>query len=63
MRSGDRVLVRDSDVGNLFELLLVISVTTILINRAFLALTGYPKIAFGSFHIAHMLWGGLLMLV
>lgn len=63
MRSDKRGLVRDSDAGDMLELLLVISVATILINRAFLALTGYPKIAFGSFHIAHMLWGGLLMLV
>ncbi len=63
MRSDKKGLVRDSDAGDLFELLLVISVATILINRAFLALTGYPKIAFGSLHIAHMLWGGLLMLV
>ena len=63
MRSDNKSLVRDSDAGDLLELLLVISVATILINRAFLALTGYPQIAFGSFHIAHMLWGGLLMLV
>jgi len=63
MRSDNRDLIRDSDAGDMLELLLVISVATILINRAFLALTGYPQIAFGSFHIAHMLWGGLLMLV
>ena len=63
MRSNKKGLVRDSDAGDMLELLLVISVATILINRAFLALTGYPQIAFGSFHIAHMLWGGFLMLV
>jgi len=63
MRSDRKGLVRDSDAADMLELLLVISVATILINRAFLALTGYPQIAFGSFHIAHMLWGGLLMLV
>ncbi len=55
--------VRDTDTGDLLEILLVMSVVTILINRAFLAMTHYPKIAFGSLHIAHMLWGGLLMLV
>ena len=55
--------VRDTDTGDLLEILLVMSVVTILINRAFLAMTHYPKIAFGSMHIAHMLWGGLLMLV
>lgn len=54
--------MRDTDTGNLLELLMVMAVVTILINRAFLAMTHYPKIAFGSLHIAHMLWGGLLML-
>lgn len=63
MRSDKNGLVRDTDAGDMLELLLVIAVATILINRVFLALTGYPQIAFGSFHIAHMLWGGLLMLI
>ncbi len=39
MRSDRKGLVRDSDAGDMLELLLVISVATILINRAFLALT------------------------
>ncbi len=56
-------LIRDSDAPEHMELLLVVAVATILINRAFLSMTGYPRIAFGHFHIAHMLWGGLLMLV
>jgi hypothetical protein len=55
--------VRDTDAGELLEFLFVMAVVTILINRVFLAMTHYPKIAFGSMHIAHMLWGGLLMLV
>jgi hypothetical protein len=63
MASKNRVLSRDTDAAGMLELLLVIAVATILINRAFLALTGYPRIEFGSFHIAHMLWGGLLMLI
>ena len=58
MKSKNNGLIRDTDSGDMLELLFVISVTTILINRAFLALTGYPRIAFGSLHIAHMLWGG-----
>lgn len=60
--SNSTLPVRDTDTGDLLELLLVMAVVTILINRAFLAMTHYPKIAFGSLHIAHMLWGGLLML-
>jgi len=60
---GGGGLVRDTDTGDLLELLLVMSVATILINRAFLAATRYPRIAFGALHVSHMLWGGLLMLI
>ncbi len=63
MRRRQSPLVRDTDTGNLLELLMVIAVVTILVNRAFLAATGYPQIAPGDLHIAHMLWGGFLMLV
>ena len=31
--------VRDADTGNLLELIMVMAVVTILINRAFLAMT------------------------
>ncbi|MFC9788827.1 hypothetical protein [Rhodococcus sp. NPDC127528] len=47
---------------NRFELFLVAAVTTVLITRVFLAATGYPQIGgSGGLHIAHVLWGGLLM--
>ncbi|QLQ35432.1 hypothetical protein [Micromonospora robiginosa] len=36
---------------------------TILVTRAFLHLTGYPQVGSGGLHIAHVLWGGLGMLV
>lgn len=36
---------------------------TIIATRSFLELTGYPQIASGDFHIAHVLWGGLLLFV
>jgi hypothetical protein len=32
-------------------------------TRWYLDLTGYPKIGGGGLHVAHMLWGGLLLLV
>ncbi|MFO7949920.1 MAG: hypothetical protein R6U36_06085 [Candidatus Fermentibacteraceae bacterium] len=54
--------MRDQDTGNLLELLLIMAVAAILVSRAFLALTGYPQLSPGQLHIAHMLWGGLLML-
>ncbi|MCK5130895.1 MAG: hypothetical protein KAR40_01935 [Candidatus Sabulitectum sp.] len=61
MRKRQSPLVRDTDTGSLLELLMVIAVVTILVNRAFLAAAGYPQISPGNLHIAHMLWGGFLM--
>ncbi len=55
-------LIRDQDTGSLLELLMVTAIVTIVVNRAFLAATGYPQISPGQLHIAHMLWGGLFML-
>lgn len=40
----------------------IAAVTAIVGIRAFLELTGYPQLGGGGLHIAHMLWGGLLML-
>ncbi|MCC7358492.1 MAG: hypothetical protein IT317_03395 [Anaerolineales bacterium] len=36
---------------------------SVTVTRLFLALTGYPQIAGGDFHIAHALWGGLLLYI
>ncbi|MGO1317656.1 MAG: hypothetical protein ACTMIR_11565 [Cellulomonadaceae bacterium] len=43
---------------------LVAAVATVLFTRAYLAATGYPQIGGNSeLHLAHVLWGGLLMAV
>ena len=44
----------------LFTLSFILSVFSI---RIFLELTGYPQLGGGTLHIAHMLWGGLAMLI
>jgi hypothetical protein len=54
---------RNVDAGSHFELFLVSAVAAILVIRLYLELTGYPRIGGQGLHIAHMLWGGLLMLV
>ncbi len=36
---------------------------TVVAVRSYLELTGYPQIGNDTFHIAHALWGGLLLLV
>jgi hypothetical protein len=55
--------VRNVDSGSLLELFLVYAVAAILGIRIYLELTGYPQVGGDGLHIAHMLWGGLLMLI
>ena len=62
MRLWPEDAVRDSEGADTLELLLVAAVVALLSIRGFLALTGYPQLGGGGLHIAHMLWGGLLML-
>ena len=45
------------------ELFLLSAVSSLLLVRFYLFLADYPQIAPGGLHIAHMLWGGALMLV
>ncbi len=55
--------VRDAEGADRFELFVVCAVISITVTRLFLALTGFPQIGGGGLHFAHLLWGGLLMLV
>lgn len=55
-------LIRDVDAAQNLEILLVSAIVTIFVTRIYLHLTGFPQIGGGTLHIAHMLWGGLLML-
>lgn len=63
MQLWPRKAVRDSDGADMLEAFLVAGVVALLTIRAFLALTGYPQLGGENLHIAHMLWGGLLMLM
>ncbi len=38
-------------------------IATVSVVRSFLALTGYPQIGSGTLHIAHVLWGGLILYI
>ena len=57
------VLVRNTDLGSLQETFLVTGVTTVLIIRTQLWLTNYPQLGGHGLHIAHLLWGGLFMVI
>ncbi len=53
---------RAIEAGNYLEILFISAVVTILVIRFFLYLARYPQLGGSGLHIAHMLWGGLLML-
>jgi hypothetical protein len=53
---------RNADGPLLLESFFIAAVVSFLGVRGFLAVTGYPRVGSGGIHIAHMLWGGLLML-
>ena len=59
---GGRPLTTVTDGAAYLQLLALSGVGTVLIVRAFLGLAGYPQVGGASLHIAHVLWGGLLML-
>ena len=57
-----RHFLRDFRAGANLDLFLVSAVSSVLLIRAYLELTGYPKIGGDQLHIAHLLWGGLFMI-
>lgn len=61
MRARSRFL-RDFEGGAHLDIFLVAAITAVLAIRVFLRLTNYPQMGGGALHIAHVLWGGLLML-
>jgi len=56
-------LARDIDAGAYLETMLVAAVSSVLLTRLYLQATGFPQIGGGGLHLAHLLWGGLLMLI
>lgn len=55
-------LYRNVRARGSLELFLLSGITSLLAVRFYLHVTGYPQIGGDTLHIAHMLWGGLLML-
>lgn len=60
---GNPYRIRDPLASSLVEVWLIAAVVTVLGIRAYLALTGYPQVGGDTLHIAHMLWGGLGMVI
>jgi len=55
--------IRRYDFVEKLEWFLLSSITTILIIRTQLWLTNYPQLGGGGLHIAHLLYGGIFMLI
>lgn len=49
--------------SELVEYFLISAISSLLIIRAYLYFTNYPQLGGGNLHIAHMLWGGVLMFI
>jgi hypothetical protein len=58
-----RLIVEREDAGKYLLISLIAFATTVIGVRWFLELTGYPQVGNSTLHIAHVLWGGLLLFV
>ena len=61
--AGNPYRILDPQAASLTEIWLISAVVTILAIRGYLHVTGYPRVGGDTLHIAHMLWGGLGMVV
>ncbi len=58
-----RAPVRREGAGGYILVTLLSFAATVSLTRLFLELTGYPQLGGGTLHIAHVLYGGLLLFV
>ena len=63
MKLFHRHFVRSMEGRSLLEIFFVTAIASVLGIRFFLALTGYPSLSPGNLHIAHVLLGGVLMMI
>jgi HPt (histidine-containing phosphotransfer) domain-containing protein len=62
-RTSIRKPVRRKGAQRYILLSLLSFAASVSVTRLFLQLTGYPQIGTGELHIAHVLWGGLLLFI
>jgi len=58
-----RFALRSVDLGRRLDIFLVCAVGSVLGNRVFLIVTGYPQLGNGTLHISHAIWGALMMAI
>ncbi|MFI6509067.1 hypothetical protein ACIBCT_15785 [Streptosporangium sp. NPDC050855] len=56
-------LTRVTSAAAHLQVFAISGISAVLLTRAYLQQAGYPQLGGGSLHIAHVLWGGLLMMV
>jgi hypothetical protein len=62
-RAIDRSLVLRQGAERYLLICLISFALSVITTRLFLELTGYPQIGSDTLHIAHVLWGGLLLFI
>jgi hypothetical protein len=60
---GHRRAIKRADAERLLLIMLLSFAASVVLTRVYLQLTGFPQIGSGELHIAHLLWGGLLLFV
>ena len=55
--------VKRQGADNYLLVILLSFAASVSLTRLFLELTGYPQLGGGGLHIAHVLWGGLLLFI
>ena len=59
----NRSLIFQNRVNEYLLITLISFASSVSLTRLFLEITGYPQLGGGELHIAHVLWGGLLLFV
>ncbi len=62
-KSPTRAPVKRNEAEQYLLISLISFASTVIFTRLFLELSGYPQIGNGELHIAHVLWGGLILFV
>ncbi len=62
-RSARRAPRRAAQRGTYLKVMAASFGVTVVLTRLYLAVTDYPQIGGGTYHIAHALWGGLLLTI
>jgi hypothetical protein len=58
-----RFALRSAESGRRLDLFLVCAVGSVIGNRVFLIITGYPQLGNGTLHISHAIWGAAMMAI